>query len=149
VSESTIKRDAKFAEGLEIVGRSNPKLKLKILLGQANVKKADVLVLCDAPNVDKLNIRNEADLSNKAKNIRNEILEEVESRVNRINEERIDKAARHLRESEPPFSSKEERVKRIKEKIVGAINRAINKNDATVIRELKKLIDDLEKVLFN
>ena len=39
VSESTIKRDAKFAEGITIIARSNPKLKSKILVRPGKSKK--------------------------------------------------------------------------------------------------------------
>src|SRR5688572_1298322 len=69
-SESTIKRDAKFAEGLNIISISNPLLKKKILTGEAKVKKADIQVLTSGKNAEKLIIKNEADLYNKAKRIR-------------------------------------------------------------------------------
>src|SRR5687767_12605721 len=54
VSESTIKRDAKFAEGLEIIGRSNPELKRAILAGESKVKKADIQILAESKVSDKL-----------------------------------------------------------------------------------------------
>src|SRR3990170_2918481 len=57
VSESTVKRDAKFAEGLNIVGRTNPKLKTKILIGEAKVKKGDVQALSDAKHPDRLRLK--------------------------------------------------------------------------------------------
>ena len=89
VSESTIKRDAKFAEGLNIVGRTNPKLKTKILTAEAKVKKSDVQALSDAKNPDRITIKNEADLFNKAKAIREEVLAEVEVDLKHFEQEKI------------------------------------------------------------
>ncbi|MEO8473033.1 MAG: ParB/Srx family N-terminal domain-containing protein [Chryseolinea sp.] len=144
VSESTIKRDAKFAEGLDIVGRSNPKLKTKILIGEAKVKKGDVQLLTDAKNADRLTIKNEADLFNKAKIIRNEILNAVASDL------KVMKMASKKEEETATltFLNKDDRLKRIKGLILSAINKAINDKDAKAIKELKKLVDKLEVELF-
>lgn len=149
VSESTVRRDAKFAEGMNIIQRSNPELKTKILSGAVKVKKADVQVLAEAKNADTISIRNEADLHNKAKNIRESLLNDIESKVKKIEQERITRAQKTLQDAEPIFLKKEDRVKKIKGMIISSINKAINKKDTKAIKELKKLIDDLAQVIFD
>ncbi|MFZ6014704.1 MAG: hypothetical protein ACOYXT_30475, partial [Bacteroidota bacterium] len=149
VSESTVKRDAKFAEGLNIISKSNPLLKTKILAGAVKVKKADIQILSNAKNLDRLVIKNEADLYNKAKIIRDDILDEVETRIKKIDNEKIEKAQQILRDSEPVFLDKDDRLRKIKGMIISAINRAINKKDIHAIKELKKLIDRLADELFD
>lgn len=145
VSESTIKRDAKFAQGLDNISRSNPKLKLKILTGEAKVKKADVQTLSAAKN---LVIKNEADLYNKAKRLREDTLNELEDKIKRIEKNKIDEV-QVIRESrEPIFLEKGDRLKRIKGMVLSAVNRAIDERDEDAIKELKKLIDQLEDLLF-
>lgn len=148
ISESTIKRDAKFAEGVDIVGRSNPKLKTKILTGEAKVKKSDLQILAQASDPDRLIIKNEADLSNKAKNIRNDILKRVEADLKNFkippnNNPEVDKL-----HAQPVFLNKGDKVRKIKGMILSAINKAINEKDVKAIRELKKLVDRLEMELF-
>jgi hypothetical protein len=149
VSESTVKRDAKFAEGLNIIGRSNPKLKLRILTGLVAVKRSDIQTLPSAKNPEKLVIKNEADLYNKSKAIREELLDEVESKVRRIEEERTSVARKIIEEHEPAFLPKGDRIKKIKGMIISAINKAINDRDVTSINQLKKLIDKLADVIFS
>jgi hypothetical protein len=149
VSESTVKRDAKFAEGLEIIGKSNPRLKNKILTGEVKVKKRDVQTLPNAKHPEKLTFKNEADLFNKAKQIRDEILDEVEIRMQKIETEKVKKAQEDLRALDPPFSTREDRLNRIKGMIISAINRAINKKDMEAIKKLRKLIAQLTDELFD
>jgi len=148
VSGSTIKRDAKFAQGLEIIGRTNSSLKLKILTGQAKVKKSDVQILSESKNTEKLSIRNEAELHNVAKGIRNDLLDQAEAAIKSIENEKVEKARAILKEREPVFLPKGDRVRKIKGMIISAINKAINKNDVRSIKELKRLIDELEQILF-
>ena len=143
ISESTIKRDAKFAEGLNLIGHSNPNLKLNILIGKATVKKADVQVLTNAKNPEKLNIKNEADLYNKAKMIKEEFLQEVEAKVKEIEKQKSEKVQEVFKSMEPVFLSKEDRLKKIKGMIISAINHAITERDSVAIKELKKMIDKL------
>jgi hypothetical protein len=45
VSAPTIKRDAQFAKGVDLVGASNPALRERILSGQANIPKQDLQAL--------------------------------------------------------------------------------------------------------
>jgi hypothetical protein len=143
VSESTVKRDAKFAEGLNIVGLSNPNLKLNILTGKATVKKADVQALTNAKDPEKMGIKNEADLYNKAKQIREEVLQEVEAKVKKIEKQQSEKVQEILKSMEPVFLTREDRLKKIKGMIISAINRAITERDSVAIKELKKLVDKL------
>ena len=147
VSESTIKRDAKFAEGLNIVGRTNPKLKTKILTAEAKVKKGDVQALSDAKNPDRITIKNEADLFNKAKAIKEEILSEVEVGLKNLQQKKIVDLHDELT-SEPAFLDKNDKLRKIKGMILSAINRAINEKDIKAIKELKKLVERLEGELF-
>lgn len=147
-SESTIKRDAKFAQGVEIIGRSNAKLKTKILTGLVKVKKADVQILCDAKNPDKISIKNEADLYNKAKNIRSEIFDDVENQVKNLEKQKMQKGQALLKELEPAFLNKEDKTRLLKGRIISAINRAIKEKDILAIKELKKLISSLEDTIF-
>jgi hypothetical protein len=148
ISESTIKRDARFAEGLEIISRSNPLLKTKILMGRVKVKKADIQILCNSSNADKIAIKNEADLHNKAKIIRAQLVDAVESRVKKLEKQKIEKAQATLKALDPPFLGKVEQTKILKGRIISAINRAIKENDILAIKELKKLVNSLEDILF-
>ena len=143
VSESTVKRDAKFAEGINIVGLSNPNLKLNILTGKDKVKKTDVQALTDAINPEKMNIKNEADLYNKAKQIKEEVLQEVEAKIKKIEKQKSEKVQEVFKSMEPVFLTREDRLRKIKGMIISAINRAITERDAVAIKELKKLIDKL------
>lgn len=148
VSESTIKRDAKFAEGLENIGRSNQSLKRKILLGDVKVKKSDIQVFTDSFGAMNLKIRNEADLQNKARILKNEILDEVESGIQKIVRNRRVSAIEVLQSKEPLFIEREQMLTKIKGMILASINRAINERDVDAIGELKKLIERLEHELF-
>jgi hypothetical protein len=148
VSESTIKRDAKYAEGLNIVGQTNPKLKTKILTGEAKVKKGDVQVLPYAKHSARLTIKNEADLYNKAKIIKRTILTEVEANLKQIGKKENDRTQDDLKTHEPAFLDKSDRLRKIKGMILSAMNRAINEKDVKAMWELKKLIERLEGELF-
>ncbi|UII31966.1 hypothetical protein LVD17_27130 [Fulvivirga ulvae] len=149
VSESTIKRDAKFTQGLDIIGKSNPSLKLKILKGEIKVNKSDIRLLSEGDENLISSIKNEADLYNKAKIIKDNLLNEVESTLNQIKEKQVEEAQEYLKSTEPIFQEKDDQVNRIKGKIISAINRAINKRDIEAIDELRKLIERLENLLFS
>lgn len=149
ISESTIKRDARFAAGLEIIGKSNPALKLKILKNEVNVRKGDIQILTEYKNAGDLDFRSEKDLYNKVKQIRDEILSDVETRITSIRNDKIKAAQEILNEKEPVFLDQEGRLRKIKGMIVSAINRAINEKDTEAIKELKKLVDKLEYELFD
>jgi hypothetical protein len=148
VSESTIKRDAKFARGLEIIGKSNPQLKLAILSGQSKVKKADIQILADSKVPEKLTFKNEADLYNKAKRIREEILDEVESEIKDIRKNKVNQAQALMADKDPAFLKQEDRLRKIKGMTLSAINKAIEERNINSLKELKKLIERLEHELF-
>jgi hypothetical protein len=149
VSESTVKRDAKFAEGLNIIALSNPKLRAKILCGELKVSKTDIQTLPLAKHPEKISIKNEADLYNKAKRIREEILDQVENKLKKIETDKIEKSRQTLRELEPAFLNRNDRLKKLKGSIISAINKAINEKDTDAIKELKKLIDKLANEIFD
>lgn len=149
VSESTIKRDSKFALGLEIIGKNNPKLKRAILSGKSKIKKADVQILTESKAADKLTFKNEADLYNKAKRIRDEILDEVETKIKDLQSRKLHEARKILDEKEPIFLKRDDRLRKIKGMIVSATNRAIEDRNVNSIKELKKLIERLEYELLS
>lgn len=148
VSESTIKRDAKFASGLNFIGKSNPKLKKKILGGEIKVKKADIILFSDVDEKEIKSIKNEADLYNKASRIRDRILTNIEEKLKEDREERIKKAQEELRSRDALFVKEHERINRIKAGIISAINRSIENKDVKAMNELKELIEKLENLLF-
>lgn len=148
VSESTIKRDAKFARGLSFIGRVNPKLKGKILSGETKIKKADIILFSDIDEGEIKSIKNEADLYNKATQIRNRILTDIEKKLKRDKEEKIKKAQEELKSRDVLFTNQKERINRIKGAIISAINRAIQDKDIKAMSELKALIEKLEDLLF-
>jgi hypothetical protein len=147
ISESTIKRDARFAQGLEIVGRSNPKLKMKILTGEAKVKKADVQCLSHAKNAETMIVKNEADLYNKAKLIHDQELNDLELKLKNLKDTSKKNAEDSLKSLEPVFTNKEDRLKNIKAMILSATNEAIREKNVDSIRKLKKLVDKLANEL--
>jgi hypothetical protein len=148
VSESTIKRDAKFATGLEVIGKSNPKLKNKILSGEVKVKKSDIQTLSQLADKENIKIVNKADICNKAKQIRNETISQIEKELKEVNERKVEEAQQVLKQSDSLFLEKDERIHRIKANIISAINLAINKRDHDAIVKIKRLIDRLENELF-
>jgi hypothetical protein len=148
VSKSTIKRDGKFATGLEFIGKSNPKLKSKILSGEVKVKKSDIQTLSQLIDKENFKIVNEADIYNKAKQLRNETISQIEKELKEVNEKRVEEAQEVLKQSDPLFLEKDEKIQRIKANIISAINIAINKRDHDAIIKIKSLIDRLENELF-
>jgi hypothetical protein len=53
VSPKTIKRDAQFAQGVDLIGQENPELKREILQGKTKIKKKDIEALVRKPKEDK------------------------------------------------------------------------------------------------
>lgn len=144
VSESTIRRDAKFAEALELVGRSNAHLRNLILTGDTELNKSDLLMLLNADDQDNLVIKNEADLLNKAKYIEQQILDQIEDKVHDL------ELSDSLQEVEDaPFLEREDRIRSIKGKIISSMNKAINNEDEAAIEELKGLVSALQQVIFS
>lgn len=149
VSESTIKRDAKFAEGLEIIAYSNPQLKNDILSGEVKFKKNDIVALTHNKGEEIPRFKNVADLHNQINIIKDKIFEDVESRLGDIEKRRHEEALDILKKAEPIFSDKEDRIKTIKGRIISAMNKAIKDKDINAIGEMKELIDKLEYILFD
>jgi len=148
VSKNTVERDAQFAKGIEVIALSNPELKNQILLGQTKVKKSDVQILSEAERPTVLKIKNEADLYNKANNIRKSKETRKLAEQYAEQEEKIREAQEVLKSKEALFSTHEERVKQIKGKILSAMNRAITHKEKSAIEDIRRLTDTLEKELF-
>lgn len=147
VSESTIKRDAKFTEALEIIAKSNPKLKNDILSGQEKFKKNDIVTITQAQDERLKNFKNAADLHNKLNIIKDNIFNDVESTLGSIEDKRKEKAQKIIEEAEPIFSDLNDRIQTIKGRIISVMNKAIRDKDIGAIDELKKLIEKLEYIL--
>lgn len=147
VSESTIKRDAKYAEGLEIITRSNPKLKNDILIGEEKFKKSDVALLAQAQDVDLKKIKNAADLHNKLNAIKNSVFTDIEKDLKTIEERNAEEVKKNQEEFEQPFSDKDTRIKNIKGRIISVMNQAIRDRNISAISEMKILIEKLEILL--
>lgn len=149
VSDRTILRDAEFAKGIEIIARANPKLKNDILLGRVKVKKSDVQLLAQVKDMREVGrIKNEADLYNKAQTIRKNKEAQKNSRSIQQEEERVNGAADELKLKEPVFTSKEDRLVRIKGNIISAINKGIQKKDKKALKEARKYLKKMEDELF-
>lgn len=149
VSESTIKRDAKYTEALEIIANSNPQLRNDILTGQEKFKKNDILIITQTDDEKLKTYKNAADLHNKLKIIRDDIFKDVEDTLGSLEEKRLEEARKTLQESEPLFSSKDDRIKTIKGRIISVMNKAIKDKDISAIEDLKRLIEKLELILFD
>jgi hypothetical protein len=110
VSESTIKRNAKFAEILNLIEKADPTLKSKILMGKIKVKRSKINALTESKNGEEL-IR----------------LMKGERRI-------------QLSKTFLPTSLQEEKLKKIRGMIIGTINRAILNKSTNELKELKSLI---------
>ncbi|WP_157493939.1 hypothetical protein [Fulvivirga imtechensis] len=143
VSASTIKRDANYAKGIDVIGKSNATLKLKLLQGVVTFSKKDIQLLGESGV--EIKVKNEADLYNKINLLKKESLSQVERELNSIN------ISEEGNESvmEDPFLSYDERLKRIKGSILSYINKAINNRDLEAIIKLKELIERLEYLIRN
>lgn len=146
VGESTIKRDAKFAEGLQVVDRSNPKLKNDILTGKTAFNKGDIQVLGELSDEEKstFKVKNEADLFNKIARIRKDSIEAIEGNLKRLESERHADAKAALDSRDDLFLKREERLERLKARMISSINRAIRDQDAKALDELQSLFEKLK-----
>lgn len=149
VSDRTILRDAEFAKGIEMIARGNPKLKNDILLGRVKVKKSDVQLLAQVKDLREIGkVKNEADLYNKAQTIRKNKEAQKSARSIQQEEERINGAVDQLKLKEPVFTTKEDRLVRIKGNIISAINKGMQKKDKKALKEARKYLKRLEDELF-
>lgn len=149
VGESTIKRDAKFAEGLEIISKSNPQLKNEILSGEAPFKKGDIQLLSDLDEKTKakFKVRNEADLFNRISNFKKSNIDAIEKKLDEIETAKFVQAQEELKSRDPMFLNQDERLERIKGRVISAINDAIRNRNLKAIEELKELIERLQREL--
>ena len=146
-SPSTIKRDAQFAIGLSGIGRSNTQLKKEVLIGKAKIKKSDIIMLSLAKK--DFSVSNEVDIKDLAAHIRQSQLNEVEKDVSELSQQkRVASAREILREKEPLFLDRDDRINTIKGKIISAINDAVRNKNLEAIGKIKKLIDKLEWAIF-
>ncbi|MEL7001988.1 MAG: hypothetical protein AAFN93_04540 [Bacteroidota bacterium] len=147
VSNSTIKRDAKFAEALEIITKSNPKLKNDILVGREKFKKSDISLLVQADNEKLTKFKNASDLHNKLNIIKNAVFEEIEDELKTIEDRKKEEELNDITSPDQLFADKETRIKNIKGRIISVMNKAIRDRDIESIAEMKNLIEKLEVLL--
>ena len=148
VSDTTIKRDSKFARGLEFIADQNPLLKKKIINGEIKIKKSIINFLSEPDYQKKIRkIINEVDLELKVKKIREDILKNTEDQFINNKEQRIAKAQAALAEKEPIFLEFEDKIIRIKGMILSNLNKAIKNRDVKTLEEIRKLIDRLQVIL--
>ncbi|MFP4094261.1 MAG: ParB N-terminal domain-containing protein [Cyclobacteriaceae bacterium] len=149
VSDRTILRDAEFAKGIEMIAKTNPQLKNDILLGRVKVKKSDVQTLAQVKDLRQIGkIKNEKDLYNKAVSLRKEKESQKEEKRDKEIEDRINTAVETIRSNDAVFTTKEERIKRIKANIVSSVNKTIQQKDKNSLKEAKAYLKRLEEELF-
>lgn len=151
VSESTIKRDAKFASGINVIGRTNAKLQADLLSGIARLKKSDIQFLAelDEDKKSSIRIKNEADLYNKIVQLKKESLTDIEDQLEAIEQKSEEQFGGDFNDTDPIFLDIDDRLKKIKGRIISAINQAIQRRDVSAIAELKDLIGKLEGELLS
>jgi len=147
VSKNTIKRDAQFTKGLEVIGVSNPKLKQDILSGDKRVNRGLVQLISEADPRTK--VHNVKDLKVKAEKIKRK--KDDKKREGLPDEPTAEERAREIfNEQGIEFiKDKEQRVQRTKANILSAINRVINNKDKEAMVDLKKYVNLLEKDIFD
>lgn len=141
VSESTVKRDASFAKGIDFIGEHNPEVKKEILLGLVSFKKGDILFLSNNEIQKKIRkIINEKDLKTKISKIRNSLLKNIESDLKNLELPKPE----NITIKEPIFlDTIDEKINHLKGRILSSINVAIkNKN----VQDLEKIYPHLEKL---
>ncbi|MEQ8882902.1 MAG: hypothetical protein RLQ12_24895 [Cyclobacteriaceae bacterium] len=150
VAESTIKRDAKFAEGLAIISQSNPALKDKILKGETGLRKGDIQLISEFDDKlkSRFKVKNEADLFNKITRFRRDNFDAIEKELDQIEITKLTRAQSELQSRDPIFLDQNERLERLKARIISAINEAIRNKNLKAIEELRSLVDRLQKELF-
>ncbi len=149
VSDRTILRDAEFAKGIELIAKGNPQMKNDILLGRIKVKKSDVQTLAQVKDIRQIGkIKNEADLFNKAKSIRKEKDAQKAEKAQSEMDQRVNEAIETIKDNEPIFTNKEDRIKRIKANIVSSVNKTIQQKDKNALKEVKAYLKRLEEELF-
>lgn len=145
VSKNTIKRDAQFTKGLEVIGVSNPKLKQDILSGDKRVNRGIVQLISEADPRTK--VHNVRDLKIKADKIKKKKEDKKEDALSEMSPE--ERAREIYNQQGIEFiKDKETRIQRTKANIMSSMNRVITNKDKEAMQELKKLVDLLEKDVF-
>jgi hypothetical protein len=78
VSRNTIKRDAQFAAGIELIGKENPEIKKRILQGKAKLKRQDIQeVGQNKKSVNDLLQSSPREVKGKRSNVTAELIAEI------------------------------------------------------------------------
>ncbi len=150
VSERTIKRDARFTRGLNFIGDRNPELKNDILMGEVNLNKSDINLLADENIQKKIRkIVNAKDLQVKINKIREDILDEIESKLDKKKKNNVEEAQNYLKSKEPVFANYEDRINQIKGQMLSQVNRAIKEKNVKALDEIEKLVEKLKMLLLD
>lgn len=122
LSPSTIKRDGRFALGLNIIGEEDPGLKRKILAGEVNVKKSIIEAIPRTPDPGAM-------------------IRELQQRAALGHD--------HTAQEVIPLAhdKHEKRLKTIRTLIVNALAKVIAHRDPDEVIELKMLVQRLEREL--
>lgn len=145
VSRMTIHRDAKFARALDRIGQKNPILKNRILSGEVKIKKSSILLFSNIDEGTFKTIKNEADLINKANILKSQLTGDSLA-SSEPEPEVMDNRGYGIMESQI-FEAPNQRIQRIKGRILSAVNQAIEQKNVRSMKELKALIDKLESLL--
>lgn len=136
VDEKTIRRDAKFAEGMDIIGKSNPELKQDILKGKVKINKSHVQKLGEvAKDSDEVPILDVQDIYKRA----TEIEEGKQEQTNKT------------QDTSPQYSNEQIalQIEHYHASIKKSLDVAINNHDKLAFSKIKADINNLEKLLFN
>jgi hypothetical protein len=139
VSDSTIKRDAQYAHGLDVIGRSNPELKMKILQSESKARKSDIIMFAMS-GFSTLEIESEEDLHKKAIWLRDKHLPKERNAD-------AHRGSKILSYPDMALLTRAQWGKEIKVQIVRAIDRAMRLKTASSVAELKSLFRIIVKLL--
>jgi hypothetical protein len=139
VSESTIKRDAKFANGIDFIGKYNIELKKEVLSGNVTLNKRDILLLAEREVQQKIRkIVNSKDLKLKIKKIKEEILKSASRDLFTL---QGDQPVESL------FLDNSDKIIQLKGRILSALNTAIKSKDTKPLDEIAVHLDRLRTLL--
>lgn len=141
VSDKTIKRDAQFSRGIDLIGDKNPEIKFGILSGTFKVSKNDLQFIGNLDSFPRKKFKNLADLENE---ISRRKKQQGLAQENGNSVDRIQKGIEVLEEKEHLFKTQEEKIERKKGQIISAINACIKQKDKKAFKELKKVIKEFE-----
>ncbi|MCS6820917.1 MAG: hypothetical protein NZ551_03525 [Microscillaceae bacterium] len=130
VDEKTIRRDAQFARGIDVIEKSNPELKQAILQGKTKVSKQDIQALASyLDEKQEIKIKDEADIKQKAKEAKQAKTKDApKAKIYQDTEEQI--------------------IQSYRSSIRLSLDQAIEYRDALAMAKVKAEIAKLEKILF-